>query len=197
MSQFFPNSRGKIGLGPQKCIIGLDPSGSPIYSGGKILKGNCSGALEVYYATAQDFYRGFMENDRRPVTVATEKDDPLLVAVHESLMAYHKRALLQVGVDVNSVPMPETVVISNWINDGDFTPGIGKFLGTDLGREIIRAPLKDRLPLYIANQDYGYRSGWAVGGLKMAEKILQAELQIPKPAWLDADWYKTNVLDLP
>ena len=46
-------------------------------------------------------------------------------------------------------------------------------------------------------QDYGYRSGWAVGSLQMAEKILQAELGIPKPAWLDDDWDEKNVVALP
>jgi hypothetical protein len=36
--------------------------------------------------------------------------------------------------------------------------------------------------------------GWAVGSLIMAEKILQAELGIAKPSWLDDDWYTQNVL---
>ena len=60
----------------------------------------------------------------------------------------------------------------------------------------MRAPTPD-FELYVADQDYGYRSGWAVGALQMAEKILQAELGIPKPAWLDDDWYEKNVVALP
>lgn len=30
----------------------------------------------------------------------------------------------------------------------------------------------------------------------MAEKVLQAEIGLKKPTWLDADWYETNVVDL-
>ena len=48
--------------------------------------------------------------------------------------------------------------------------------------------------MYVADQDYGYHSGWAVGSLTMAEKILQAEIGLPKPAWLNGSWYEENVL---
>ena len=59
-----------------------------------------------------------------------------------------------------------------------------------------RKPLKD-YNLYIANQDYGYQSGWAVGSLSMAEKVMQAEVGLPKPEWLDAEFYKEWVTQEP
>ena len=40
-------------------------------------------------------------------------------------------------------------------------------------------------------------TGWAVGSLIMTEKILQAEMRIPKPTWLDQDWYEEKVLAVP
>ena len=56
--------------------------------------------------------------------------------------------------------------------------------------------------LFLANQDYGYAQtyddglndqGWAIASLVMAEKVLQAELGVGKPAWLDAGWYAEHV----
>ena len=94
---------------------------------------------------------------------------------------------------------PAQVVLSNWIEDGAFTPGIGFFEAGDEARAVARAPLKATTGarLFVANQDYGYKNGWAVGGLQMAEKILQEELGLPKPAWLDEDWYARHVKALP
>ena len=39
--------------GPQRCLIGHDTAGRPIYSGTKVPFGNCSGALEVYYSSSR------------------------------------------------------------------------------------------------------------------------------------------------
>ena len=57
----------------------------------------------------------------------------------------------------------------------------------------VRKPVPSH-ELYVVNQDYGYHSGWAVGSLAMAEKVLQAEIGLPKPTWLQEEWYKENVL---
>ena len=42
---------GRYHDGPQRCLIGHDTAGRPIYSGTKVPFGNCSGALEVYYSS--------------------------------------------------------------------------------------------------------------------------------------------------
>ena len=43
----------------------------------------------------------------------------------------------------------------------------------DAARKAVRRPDPD-YDIFVADQDYGYHSGWAVGSLTMAEKILQA-----------------------
>lgn len=187
--------QGRYHDGPQKCVIGRDPDGRPIYSGTKLPYGNCSGAIEVYYSTADDFYRQFMFDDLTPVTVETQRDDGFLSkSVHAALMAYHAASFRALGLDPNRLAPPATVVLANWIADGAFTPGIGFFAGTNYARKLARQPLPN---LFIANQDYGYKSGWANGGLLMAEKILQAEFGLPQPTWLDTAYYGTYVLGVP
>ena len=109
-------------------------------------------------------------------------------------MKYHEKALKLKGISPSSIPLPETVVMGNWVADGKYTPGIGRLLpGTDAQKAIVRKPTPD-YEVYVVDQDYGYQSGWAVGSLIMAEKVLQAEMGLPKPSWLDEKWYTDNVL---
>ena len=109
-------------------------------------------------------------------------------------MSYHADALKAKGIDPRDIEPPETVVLANWISAGPFTPGIGSLSpATDAARAAVRKPAA-AYDVFVVDQDYGYESGWAVGSLIMAEKVLQAELGLAKPSWLDADWYKKNVL---
>jgi len=118
----------------------------------------------------------------------------LLEDVHAQLMSHHALALRAKGIDPSKIPLPETVVLANWVADCEYTPGIGRVLpSTDAARKAVRKPAPG-FNVYVVNQDYGYHSGWAVGSLIMAEKVLQAEMGLSKPAWLDGEWYKTNVL---
>lgn len=194
--------KGRYHDGPQKCVVGATPAGEPVYSGQKVERGNCSGALEVYYSSRTDYYTKFTSASPELEALAVfeaDSDDPLaaelLGDIHDHLLAYHADMLSEAGVDPASLPTPRVVTVSNWIPDAPITPGIGSFKGTDKDRAKVRAPTPD-YEIYVADQDYGYRSGWAVGSLKMAEKILQAELGLPKPTWLDETWYKENVVDL-
>ena len=203
---------GRYHDGPQRCVIGKDTAGRPVYSGAKIQGGNCSGAIEVYYGRARPYYRAAMASPLQPLTVVTQADAAaerggggaggaadgakarLLADVHHSLMVKHAAKLTAAGVDPTTVPPPQTIVLSNWIEDGQFTPGIGSMLpATDAARKAVRKPLA-QYELFVVNCDYGYQPGWAVGSLAMAEKVLQAEMGLPKPSWLDATWYQTNVV---
>merc|ERR1711879_240408 len=112
-----------------------------------------------------------------PVTVvsaddATGDDSQLLIDVHVNLMELHAAAFQARGIDPRSLAGPEVVVVANWIAQGRFTPGMGKFRPTSAAaRKLVRKPLKN-YNIYIANVDYGYKQGWATGSLIMAEKIL-------------------------
>ena len=195
---------GRYHDGPQRCVIGKDTAGVPVYSGSKVKGGNCSGALEVYYGRAQSYYQRLMSSLLQPLTVITQgqgEHEKAIDDVHAHLMAYHADQLKAVGVDPSKVPKPKTIVLSNWIPDGKYTPGIGSLWdgnkrATDEERKVVRKPLPSH-EVYVVNQDYGYQSGWAVGSLTMAEKVLQAELGVPMPTWLDKKWYQANVVAKP
>jgi len=195
---------GRYHDGPQRCVVGYDPDGKPIYSGLKVERGNCSGFLEIYYSRETDYYKSFMVDPLQPVTVLTAETAAgrkAIAEVHSSLLGFHKDALAEVGV--TSLPPPKTIVISNWTPDGAVTPGIGSMqegpaYSYEMGypaKASVRHPAPD-YDVFVADQDYGYRSGWAVGSLVMAEKVLQAELGVPKPTWLEQAWYDDNVMDI-
>jgi len=195
---------GRYHDGPQRCLVGHDTAGQPVYSGNKVKFGNCSGALEVYYGSAAKYYSALMTSPLQPLTVAVEEDGTaasktLISDVHASLMAKHALAFVEKEIDPASVPPPKAVVLANWIADGEYTPGIGRLSTSplpgkaDQQRASVRKPAAD-FDVFVADQDYGYETGWAVGSLIMAEKVLQTEFNLPKPSWLDAKWYKANVL---
>jgi len=196
---------GRYHDGPQRCVVGTDTAGEPVYSGFKVPYGNCSGALEVFYGRAMPYYQALMPSPLQPLTVATHDGSvggvlgqTLIADVHQTLMEHHALQLRAKGVDPASIKPPLTVVLSNWIADGLYTPGIGHVFtdgwpSADAAKAALRKPSAE-YDVFVVDQDYGYQSGWAVGSLIMAEKILQAELGIAKPSWLDDDWYTQNVL---
>ena len=198
---------GRYHDGPQRCLVSHDPAGRPVYSGAKVPYGECAGALEVYYGMAPEYYLSFMSSPLEPLTVATAEDGTsrsakLLADVHVKLMGYHAKQLRKAGLDPASLPPPKAIVMGNWIEGGKYTPGIGSLFGRgslvptsvqDAARKAVRRPTAD-FDVYVADQDYGYVPGWAVGSLMMAEKVLQAELGLPKPTWLNGSWYEVNIL---
>lgn len=191
---------GRYHDGPQKCVVGHDPDGQPIYSGEKVRYGNCSGFLEVYYSFEVAYYKQYMSDPLEPVSVLTADVAGGAAAirdVHASLLAFHAAELKAAGIAPHSLAPPKLVVISNWTPDGKITPGIGYM---DAGayypsRAKVRAPAPD-YDIYVADQDYGYRTGWAVGSLIMAEKVLQAELGLRKPSWMSHSWYEDNIVEI-
>merc|ERR1719198_1387895 len=194
--------KGRYHDGPQKCVVGVAPSGAPVYSGEKVARGSCSGALEVYYSSRTTYYAQFTTSPYEALAVVRAGDAipeggaDLLADVHAHLLAFHADALRDAGVDPEAIAYPTVATVSNWVTDAPVAPGIGHFDGTDEMRKSVRAPTPD-FDIFIADQDYGYRSGWAVGSLQMAEKILTAELGIAKPTWLDDDWFEENIAALP
>jgi len=200
---------GRYHDGPQRCVIGEDTAGEPVYSGQKVQYGNCSGAIEVYYTRSAPYYEALMASPLQPLTVVTsdgthtgglspEIASKFMKDVHEHLMSHHASAFAAKGVDPEKIESPKTVVLSNWIPEGKYTPGIGHihpkgWTSSDAAKAAVRKP-SETYDVFVVDQDYGYQSGWAVGSLAMAEKILQAELGLSKPTWLSAEWYKENVL---
>jgi len=190
---------GRYHDGPLKCIIGTDPDGQPIYSGSKVQYGNCSGYIEIYYTGSTDYYKQYQTDPLNPVKLldgTTAMGTKALTDAHAAMLGFHTKQITKAGLSPAALAKPSFMTVSNWVSDDPITPGIGRMgSSTDANRALVRAPTKTH-DVYLADQDYGYRSGWAVGSLKMAEKVLQAEIGLKKPTWLDADWYETNVVDL-
>ena len=191
--------QGRYHDGPLKCIIGTDPDGQPIYSGTKVQYGNCSGYIETYYTGSTTYYKQYQTDPLSPVKLldtTTTMGKKALDDSHTSLIAFHKDELEKAGIAQSSLAKPTFMTVSNWVSDDPVAPGIGHMSsGSDAQRALARAPTATH-DVYLADQDYGYRSGWAVGSLKMAEKVLQAEIGVAKPSWLDEEWYVKNVVGL-
>ena len=157
------------------------------------------GYIEIYYSGSTKYYTQFQTDPLTPVKLldgTTEMGSKAWADVHSSLLAFHKKQLNDAGISPASLVTPTSMTVSNWVADHPTTPGIGRMSSaTDENRAVARAPTKAH-DVYVADQDYGYRAGWAVGSLKMAEKVLQAQIGLAKPAWLDQTWYMQNVVDL-
>lgn len=218
-----PPLAGRYHDGPQKCVVGQDTAGRPIYSGNKVPFGNCSGVLEIYYdGHGTPYYRGLMADPLAPLAVidAAHANASFLSVAHAALMEYHaaafRNATARRPIDPSTIAAPVLAVIANWIPEGAFTPGIGHppcYVSSHCPGSAstggppdcipctipaaperpVRAPVAE-YNVYIANQDYGPKHGWAVSSLIMAEKVLQAELGVARPTWLDAEWYAANVV---
>ena len=85
------------------------------------------------------------------------------------------------------------------LRSGDaFTPSCGNFTGDAAAAALARRPLPQSMPqLFVANTDVGPQFCWATGALIVAEKILQAELGVSAPSWLNATWYEQRVVAQP
>eukprot|EP00935_MAST-01C_sp_MAST-1C-sp1_P000756 g756.t1 len=192
---------GRYHDGPLKCQTGVDTAGEPVFSGEKVAFGNCTGAMLVYYSSNTPYYRDLMRSDTQPLTVVTDQDTnssahAALKEIHDTLMDYHAAIFEEAGISAADIAEPKMLAVSNWISGGEYTPGIGRFTGSADDRATMRKPLPE-YNVYVANQDYGFRSGWAVGGLAMSEKILQAEIGLAKPSWLNGSWYEEHILAVP
>ena len=200
--------QGRYHDGPLKCVVGADPSGAPVYSGEKLPFGNCSGAIEVFYTRAHPYYQRFESGvAEQPLAVfdltaeggASADAVELARAVHASLMDFHRDALAAAGVDADrDVPPPRMITVSNWRSGDTFTPSCGNFTGDAAAAALARRPLPESMPqLFVANTDIGPQFCWATGALIVAEKILQAELGVAAPSWLNATWYEQRVVAQP
>eukprot|EP00038_Savillea_parva_P002982 m.119714 g.119714 ORF g.119714 m.119714 type:complete len:198 (-) comp11033_c0_seq1:195-788(-) len=120
----------------------------------------------------------------------------LLTDAHRRLLEYHAEALAAAGVDPDSIPAPTHAIVGHWVTGSPYAAGVGSFQGNDQDRALVRAPIHKH-DVYVANVDYGYTPGWAVGSLRMMEKVLQAELGLAAPSWLDKAWYEQNIINTP
>ena len=126
----------------------------------------------------------------------------MLIDSHEHLMAFHAELFEAAGVDPATIKPPLHAVIGNWAEGAS----LSFVRPRDRQVPVVQSPARggpEADPghnIYVANQDWGYKSGWAIGSLKMAEKVLEAEFGLAQPEWLDdstsCNWYQKNILTL-
>lgn len=69
--------------------------------------------------------------------------------------------------------------------DGSVPP-----LRTAVQRRLATAPSDGRdVAVAVVGSAYSGRQGWVVGALCTAEKTLREAFDVPRPAWLDEDYY--------
>jgi len=181
---------------------------------------NCRGFLEAIYGggdTIIDAFRPHMLAQRNgdPIVVLDSKkpmDAHLLKLVHRSLVAFHAKALKAAGkLELVNASFPETAVLSSWTGEAaGFEAGCHDIKavsppGTDM--EDIRPvynssaqrlrfvrPLGENVPVFLADEAFGWPSCWAESSLVLAENAVHAMAGLGKPSWLPEDIYKYVML---
>eukprot|EP01064_Diplonema_japonicum_P016839 TRINITY_DN2487_c0_g1_i4.p1 TRINITY_DN2487_c0_g1~~TRINITY_DN2487_c0_g1_i4.p1 ORF type:complete len:496 (+),score=131.76 TRINITY_DN2487_c0_g1_i4:60-1490(+) len=198
---------GRYQDGPTKCKVKDGHSGLPVYAESPVKYGDCWGALMVYYRLAitnmeGNYWLKMMADPDDAMTriVPGGKHANVLADLHAQLMEFHAKELAAAGVDPASLAPPKAIYMGNFVRNGTYVGSIGA-TGCALTKpkkvwKVVRRPNED-YNVFLANQDYG-RSfdtfGWATGGLQLTEKILQAEMGLRKPKWLNGAWYEKMIL---
>lgn len=184
----------------------------------------CRGFLEAVYTGDADvvsFYRPYVLNREHAPVRILEASDPvsalLLNIVHRSLVERHKDELQAVGkFELVNSTLPSSAVLSLW---GPAARGFESgchFLKDPLGKDsedpsdvpifhnsskergrYYVQPLGTEVPVYLANEAFGWPSCWAESSLVMSENVLQRMTNMSKPTWLPEPIYKHILFDEP
>eukprot|EP01059_Diplonema_ambulator_P000994 TRINITY_DN1076_c0_g1_i1.p1 TRINITY_DN1076_c0_g1~~TRINITY_DN1076_c0_g1_i1.p1 ORF type:complete len:479 (+),score=172.71 TRINITY_DN1076_c0_g1_i1:48-1484(+) len=204
---------GRYSDGAVKCRTGTGPDGKPVYADGVVLYGDCKGALLVFYevlyvgapAPQNPFWYNWATQHEDPLTrtVAGDGNDAVLGQLHDELMAFHAADFAAAGVNPSTIAPPTALYVGSFLPEGTYVGTLSgtacaRTMGSDLWK-LVRRPNAD-YDVFFANQDYAYddytQQGWATGGLQLAEKILQAEMDLRRPRWLNKTWYEEKILSV-
>ena len=198
---------GRYQDGPVKCVVGSGADGKPAFSGIPTPGGDCRGALLVYFRISgiiNKFWLDIRTKGTDALTILNMADHKeSLMTVHNELMELHKEDFEKMGINPDTIEKPELLLLGFFGNDkGSFAPGLSSSVCGlhDTVSKKVRRP-NNNYDVFVGNVDYGAilkgHTSWAVGSLIQAEKILQAELNITAPSWLDSAWYQKEIADLP
>lgn len=185
--------------------------------------GACRGFLKAVYAGEKlivDFYRPHMltrRNAAAPYQILDAKkpsDKNLLLVVHRSLVAMHAEHLKQVGkLELVNESLPDSAVLSIWSaeakgfetgchtlkspmsSQAHDTADVLVYPNSSQTRLKFLRPLGPDVPIFLANEAYGWPSCWAESSLVMAENAVHEMEGLKRPDWLPEDIYRYVLFD--
>jgi hypothetical protein len=172
----------------------------------------CYGALQAMYEFSHgpgdlSWYLRFQRAGDGPLGIYPPSS-PLVLALHQKLVAMHATALRAVGVDPTTIAPPTEGLLGIWRADAPTRPcprPVGPtrpscFGGLSPGAFLarLRQPLASRR-LFLTNNDFWwtpvrYDGDWAQESLVSTERILHDHFRTPRPSWLDPAYYDEVVL---
>jgi len=179
--------------------------------------GACRGFLEAVYTGERlvvEFYKPHMLARRgadAPYQVLDIKkpvDANLLRVIHRSLVALHADKLTAVGkLEEVNASLPDSAVLSMWSGEAKGfetgchflkpptqepadTQDVEVYTNSSATRLKFLRPLGSDVPVYLANEAYGWPSCWAESSLVMAENAVHEMENLPKPDWLPEEIYR-------
>ncbi len=103
--------------------------------------------------------------------------------VHQGLMEVHRQEFLDLGIDPQTIALPERGYMSLWKARDNIYNLVGWEVPSSLNvKEIVSKPLPNR-NIYMANQAYTSQP-WAEFTLQLVEYILQNHHGVPPPKWV-------------
>ncbi|KAJ9453707.1 hypothetical protein DIPPA_04595 [Diplonema papillatum] len=195
-----PPLQGRYNDGPVRCQIGEAEDGTPVYSNDPLAFGDCSGALLVYYKFGLAKYWHELQVDPKNVLsiFLPETHAELINRTHETVMKFHVDAGILTQEQADAIDYPEALyagaysVANGWATAISYCAREGEKI-----TEFLQPNLD--YPLYLANHDFTdvNKTGWATGGLVMAERVLHEYFGMACPPWLSEYYCRQEITHAP
>ncbi|KAJ9471077.1 hypothetical protein DIPPA_09692 [Diplonema papillatum] len=200
-----PPLQGRYNDGPVRCKIGEGEDGRPVYSNEPLPNADCSGALLVYYVYFGATYWTDLQLDPKSVlsVFLPETHSEIINKTHETVMKFHVDAGLLTQEQADAIEYPESLYTGVFTAANGWSPMLSTcaLLDDDAAAAKVTEFLQPNIdyPLYLANHDYTDRNktGWAAGGIVMAERVLHEYFGMACPPWLSEYYCKREITGQP
>ncbi|KAJ9453704.1 hypothetical protein DIPPA_04594 [Diplonema papillatum] len=195
-----PPLQGRYNDGPVRCQIGEAEDGTPVYSNDPLAFGDCSGALLVYYKYGEaKFWHELQVDPKNVLSIfLPETHGELINRTHETVMKFHVDAGVLTQEQADAIDYPEALYAGAYSVANGWATAIS-YCAQD--SEKITEFLQPNLdyPLYLANHDFTdvNKTGWATGGLVMAERVLHEYFGMACPPWLSEYYCRQEITHAP
>jgi len=148
---------------------------------------------EAYGDDISGYFRAASRNQSAVFTTLLndELGGQLLYNIHTSLLRMHSAIL---NVPLNTIPAPTKGLLANW--NVNTIGGFHSLQPSPLDPSVILQQFQAATAgsIYVVNEAFSPRNGWAEGSLVMAEKFLRINFNLGRPSWLDEAYYNYAVV---